>query len=297
MRRGRSRRRPSRCSGPGRGACGGRPRRSPAASRGSGGAVSSSPVKPSVCSSASTPSRVRSGRTRRTFASAPSVSIPSRRAAISPSATDAASPAGEHQRRDAVAGLEAVGAAAAALALDRDAEVAQGDDVAPDRADVDAEPPRELRARRRRAVLERLEQREHAVGLAISGEALRRRRAGRRERRAGRVGSVRIRGQILPCLSRTVQAMAHEPRQITFLGRDGQTKHYGIATHGPLPSPELAEATRALAEPGVARLHDRPRGQGGGDGARLLVGGRRTSCTAARTRRRCRWATPASCRR
>ena len=45
--------------------------------------------------------------------------------------------------------------------------------------------------------------------------------------------------------------MAHEPRQITFLGRDGQTKHYGIATHGPLPSPELAEATRALAEAGV----------------------------------------------
>ena len=46
--------------------------------------------------------------------------------------------------------------------------------------------------------------------------------------------------------------MAHEPRQITFLGREGQTKHYGIATHGPLPSPELAEATRALAEPGAA---------------------------------------------
>ena len=45
--------------------------------------------------------------------------------------------------------------------------------------------------------------------------------------------------------------MAHEPRQITFLGRDGQTKHYGIATHGPLPSPELAEATRELAEAGA----------------------------------------------
>jgi hypothetical protein len=45
--------------------------------------------------------------------------------------------------------------------------------------------------------------------------------------------------------------MAHEPRQITFLGREGQTKHYGIATRGPLPSAALAEAVRALAEPGV----------------------------------------------
>jgi hypothetical protein len=43
----------------------------------------------------------------------------------------------------------------------------------------------------------------------------------------------------------------HQPRQISFLGREGQTKHYGIATRGPLPSPELAEATRARAEPGV----------------------------------------------
>jgi hypothetical protein len=43
----------------------------------------------------------------------------------------------------------------------------------------------------------------------------------------------------------------YEPRQIAFLGREGQTKHYGIAARGPLPSPELAEATRALAEPGV----------------------------------------------
>src|SRR3954454_8507469 len=45
--------------------------------------------------------------------------------------------------------------------------------------------------------------------------------------------------------------MAHEPRQISFLGREGQTKHYGIATRGPLPSPALAEALRELAEPGV----------------------------------------------
>jgi hypothetical protein len=45
--------------------------------------------------------------------------------------------------------------------------------------------------------------------------------------------------------------MAHETRQITFLGREGRTKHYGIATHGPLPSAALAEAVRALAEPDV----------------------------------------------
>ena len=42
--------------------------------------------------------------------------------------------------------------------------------------------------------------------------------------------------------------MAHEPRQITFLGREGTTKHYGIAADGPLPSAALAEAVRALAE-------------------------------------------------
>ena len=90
--------------------------------------------------------------------------------------------------------------------------------------------------------------------------------------------------------------MAHEPRQITFLGREGQTKHYGIATHGPLPSPELAEATRALAEPeppGFTIAHE---GQAAG-ARRSSTGGRtRTSCTAAPTRRRCRWATRASWR-
>ena len=41
--------------------------------------------------------------------------------------------------------------------------------------------------------------------------------------------------------------MAHEPRQITFLGREGPTKHYGIGE----PSGTLVEATRALAERGV----------------------------------------------
>ena len=88
--------------------------------------------------------RTRSGRTRRTFASASSDSRPRRRAAIRPSATAAASPAREHQRRHAVAGPQPVAAAAAALALDRDAEIAQRDDVAADRADIDAEPRREL---------------------------------------------------------------------------------------------------------------------------------------------------------
>jgi hypothetical protein len=41
--------------------------------------------------------------------------------------------------------------------------------------------------------------------------------------------------------------MTHEPRQITFLGREGPTKHYAIGN----PDATLIEATRALAEPGV----------------------------------------------
>ncbi len=41
--------------------------------------------------------------------------------------------------------------------------------------------------------------------------------------------------------------MAHEPRQITFLGREGPTKHYGIGA----PSSTLVEATQGLAERGV----------------------------------------------
>jgi hypothetical protein len=55
----------------------------------------------------------------------------------------------------------------------------------------------------------------------------------------------------MPCLRRRVPVMAHEPRHISFLGREGMTKHYGIATRGPAPDPALAEALRALAEPGV----------------------------------------------
>jgi hypothetical protein len=45
--------------------------------------------------------------------------------------------------------------------------------------------------------------------------------------------------------------MPYSPRQISFLGRSGPTKHYGIATHGPSPNPVFAAAVRALAEPGI----------------------------------------------
>ena len=41
--------------------------------------------------------------------------------------------------------------------------------------------------------------------------------------------------------------MAHEPRQITFLGREGPTKHYAIGD----PTSTLIEATGWLKEPGV----------------------------------------------
>src|SRR5262245_38528992 len=38
--------------------------------------------------------------------------------------------------------------------------------------------------------------------------------------------------------------MSHEPRTISFLGRDGDLKHYGIARHDRVPRPALVEATR-----------------------------------------------------
>jgi hypothetical protein len=53
--------------------------------------------------------------------------------------------------------------------------------------------------------------------------------------------------------------MPHEPRHISFLGRTGQTKHYGIGTHAPEPRPALVEAVRALAQPaapGFTIAHD-----------------------------------------
>jgi hypothetical protein len=44
--------------------------------------------------------------------------------------------------------------------------------------------------------------------------------------------------------------MPHSPRQISFLGRSGPTKHYAIAADGPVGD-VLVAATGALAEPGV----------------------------------------------
>jgi hypothetical protein len=43
--------------------------------------------------------------------------------------------------------------------------------------------------------------------------------------------------------------MAYAPRTISFLGRKGQTKLYGISTHAGPPHPALVEATGKLAEP------------------------------------------------
>jgi hypothetical protein len=55
----------------------------------------------------------------------------------------------------------------------------------------------------------------------------------------------------MPCFGPILGGMAYEARQITFLGRERQTKHYGITTHGGEPGPVLTEAVRALAEPGA----------------------------------------------
>ena len=79
---------------------------------------------------------------------------------------------GEEQRRHPVAGSQPVAAGRAALGLDRDAERAQRLDVAPHRARVDAEPRGQLGPAGRRAVLERLQQLEHAVGLRHRGQIL-----------------------------------------------------------------------------------------------------------------------------
>jgi hypothetical protein len=42
--------------------------------------------------------------------------------------------------------------------------------------------------------------------------------------------------------------MTHEPRRVSFLERDGRLKHYGIAAGGDAPRPELAAATRRVAD-------------------------------------------------
>jgi hypothetical protein len=41
--------------------------------------------------------------------------------------------------------------------------------------------------------------------------------------------------------------MSYEPRTISFLGRDGLLKHYGIALHDRAPRPALVAATRRAA--------------------------------------------------
>ena len=83
--------------------------------------------------------------------------------------------------------------------------------------------------------------------------------------------------------------MAHEPRQITFLGREGPTKHYGIAQ---APSATLIEATRALAEPGVPGFTIAHEGKAA---AMALVywWADENEVHRARTRRRSRSTTPA----
>jgi hypothetical protein len=44
-----------------------------------------------------------------------------------------------------------------------------------------------------------------------------------------------------------VSDVQYRPRSISFLGRDGRLKHYGIGTHDRLPRPALAAATRTAA--------------------------------------------------
>ena len=45
--------------------------------------------------------------------------------------------------------------------------------------------------------------------------------------------------------------MPYEPRSISFLGRDGRVKHYGIGTHDRVPRPALSEPTREAAHGGI----------------------------------------------
>ena len=45
--------------------------------------------------------------------------------------------------------------------------------------------------------------------------------------------------------------MAYEPRNISFLAREGRVKHYGIARHDRVPRPALVEATRDAARAAI----------------------------------------------
>src|SRR4051794_22496400 len=68
----------------------------------------------------------------------------------------------EHERRQPVAGTEAVAAADAALAVDRNAEPLERGDVAPDGAAVDGEQVGDVAAGHGRPSLEQLEQLQEA---------------------------------------------------------------------------------------------------------------------------------------
>jgi hypothetical protein len=53
--------------------------------------------------------------------------------------------------------------------------------------------------------------------------------------------------------------MPHEPRHLSFLGREGRFKHYGIGTRAPAPRAELATALRErvpAGETGFTIAHD-----------------------------------------
>jgi hypothetical protein len=68
----------------------------------------------------------------------------------------------QHQRRQPIAGAEAIAAADAALTLDRDPEALQRRNVAPDRAAVDGELVGDLAAGHERLRLKQLQQLEEA---------------------------------------------------------------------------------------------------------------------------------------
>ena len=77
--------------------------------------------------------------------------------------------AGQHQRRQPEAGADAVPAADAALALDRDAHVLERRDVPPHRARVDVEVVGDLAPRRQRTRLQELEKLEEPCGRRLHG--------------------------------------------------------------------------------------------------------------------------------
>jgi hypothetical protein len=70
----------------------------------------------------------------------------------------------EHERRQPVARPDAVAAADAALSFDRDPELLQRRDVAPDGAPIDLQPLGDLGPRRNRLGLQQLEQLEQSGG-------------------------------------------------------------------------------------------------------------------------------------